>query len=438
MRNHTTPKIWELSGPQGKLVTIVPTAAAQVATWQMTNMPTGKDGRLWYYCTAIVIAVTITMTQAGAGSIIPDLVLGNVIQSMQVTSPVLGAVFAHQNTRGIVAKTFHNYVCTGFGALTETASIPIAAATYVRTIYFRLPFANEFLRKPHETSPWGGFFEGGTVEARVDVSTILAAFSTAAVVTSVALRTWCEFIPSPERVIHTPFHIREHQNLPGNTGRHTITDMGASDGLQGINLSAGVGMAGFYYICNPILPGVSNTGLGGAGTAANFLSYDIAWRDQTRIDSPDAPFHAALVHMGVHGKNVTNLDDGSGFPYTNAATAGSTVAGTQANDANAMYFPFVHMGRDLETSKLQSVAGARDINVTYTATPAGAPRFLGVYFPQFDEAYMRTVLIPRIAPDAASAAILTAKTLNKVNGVRGVGKLAYTRTKITSPKQKSA
>ena len=433
MRNHTTPKIWELSGPQGKSVTIVPSAAAQVATWQMTNIPTGKDGRLWYYCTAVVVAVTITLTQAGAGSIIPDLLLGNVIQSMQVTTPVLGAVFAHQNTRGIVAKTFHNYVCSGFGALDDVASVPTAASTYVRTIYFRLPFAQEFLRKPHETSPWGGFFEGGTLESRVDVSTILAAFSTGAVVTSVAQRAWMEFIPSPERIIHTPFHIREHQNLPGNTGRHTITDMGASDGLQGINLSAGVGLAGFYYICNPSTP--SPSGLGGAGTAANMLSYDIPWRDQTRIDSPDAPFHAALVHMGVRKKNIVNADDGSSFPYSNSATAGSTGGGTLANDAASMYFPFVHMGRDLETSKLQSVAGARDINVTYTATPAPSPRFLGIYFPQFDEQYMRTVLIPRIAPDAASAAILTSKTLNKVNGKRGVGKLAYTRTKIRSPRE---
>jgi len=136
----------------------------------------------------------------------------------------------------------------------------------------------------------------------------------------------------------------------------------------------------------------------------------------------------------VRKKNPTNADDGSQFPYTNSATAGSSAIST-ANDVNSMFAPLVHMGRDLETSKLQSVAGARDINVTYTATPAGSPRFIGVYFPQFDEAYMRTVLIPRIAPDAASAAILTAKTLNKVNGVRGVGKLAYTRTKITSPRQ---
>lgn len=433
MRNHTTPKIWELSGPQGKSVAIVPSAAAQVATWQLTNIPTGKDGRLWYYCTAIVLAVTITTVQSGGtGVVIPDLLLGNAIQSMQVTTPVLGAVFAHQNTRGIVAKTFHNYVCSGFGALDDVASVAAANGTYTRTIYFRLPFANEFLRKPHETSPWGGFFEGGTVESRVDVSTILAAFSPGNTITSVVQRAWMEFIPSPERVIHTPFHIREHQNLPGNTGRHTITDMGASDGLQGINLSAGVGLAGFYYICNPSSP--SPSGLGGAGAASNVLSYDIPWRDQTRIDSPDAPFHAALVHMGVRKKNVTNADDGSSFPYTNAATAGSSAVST-LNDTSSMYFPLVHMGRDLETSKLQSVAGARDINVTYTATPASSPRFLGVYFPQFDEQYMRTVLIPRIAPDAASAAILTSKTLNKVNGQRGVGKLAYTRTKIRSPQE---
>ena len=231
MRNHTTPKYWELSGPTGKSTTTVPSAAAQVATWQLTNIPTGKDGRLWYYCTAIVIPVTVTITQnGGTGVIIPDLVLGNVLQSLQVQCPVLGTLFQHANTRGIIAKSLLNYVGSGFGALDEVSSVAAANGTYTRTFYIRLPFAQEYLRKPHETSPWGGFFEGGTVESRIDVTTVLQGLSPGSLVTSVVQRCFMEFLPSPERVIHTPFHMREHGGLPGSTGRHTITDMGASAG----------------------------------------------------------------------------------------------------------------------------------------------------------------------------------------------------------------
>lgn len=423
MRNHTTPKIWELSGPQGKSISLTPGASSQTATYQFTNIPTGKDGKFWYYCTGIVLAVQLTIDNSnGAASTLPNDLLWQSVASIQVQSPTLGTIFTHANYRGVTAGLITNPYGMGFANHDKKTAVPASGAANVRTLYYRLPFALEFLRKPHEISPWGGFFEGGTLELKTAPNTVLQGASTGSSITNVTVRCWMEFIPSPEAVIHTPFHIREHNGLPGNTVRHTITDMGAPDGLQGINQGVGVGIGALLYLTN-----ATNTGLNGAGTATNILSYDITWRDQTRIDSPDAPFEAFFAHSGVRSKNVTNTSDASGFPYLDSADV------TAAHNAtsSAIFVPFVTSGRDLETSKLQTVAGAKDINVTYTSTPSNPPVFLGMYFPTFDEGYVRNVLAPKISPSTAGQAAIVAKTLNKqTGGVYGVGKLAYVRQKI--------
>jgi hypothetical protein len=93
-----------------------------------------------------------------------------------------------------------------------------------------------------------------------------------------------------------------------------------------------------------------------------------------------------------------------------------------------MIIPMIAPGRDTETSKLQTVAGAKDLNFTYQSTPSGSSRFLGCYYPQFDEQFAQS-LAAKIAP--GSAGQLVAKTLNKqAGGTPGVGKLAYTRLKV--------
>jgi hypothetical protein len=428
MRNHTTPKIWELSGPQGKTatLTLTSTSSPQTAAFQLTNIPTGKDGKFWYYCTGMTVAIDLNIDNAsGEGSAaLEQENLWQAVQSLQVYTPVLGTLFLHANYRGAVAGLIGNRFSLGYNDFDLQDGISTGTTGEVRTLYFRIPFACEFLKKPHEVSPWGGFFEGGTVEVRVNPSTSLQGASAGATVNSAAVRCWMDFIPAPEACIHTPFQVREHANLPGNSVRHTITDMGAPDGLQGIDQGKGVGVSHLLWLSN-----AGNVGLDGASTADNIVSYDIPWRDQTRIDSPDAAVASMFAMMGVRAKPVNDTADASSFPYLDSA---APLAG-HLNSADSLFFPYISCGRDFETSKLQTVAGAKDINVTYGSdgTPSDSPRFIGGYFPTFDEAFVRNVLVPRITPGKAQGAELLAKTLNKQSGgVYGVGKLAYVRQKI--------
>jgi hypothetical protein len=437
MRNHTTPMVWELSGAQGKSVTIAPSATAPTSIkWQMTNMPTGKQSKFWYYMTAVVVALTMTVSQTTGDGVsqLEEQLLYNLILSLQIYTPILGPLYQHSNTRGLVLGNLIQYAGMGYNDVGQVPGIPTATASYVRTIYLRIPFADERFKKPHEFSPWGGFLEGGFVEILVNPSTALAATSTLAAVTSVTARCWCEFLAAPEACIHVPFNWREHTNIAAGS-RITIPDIGSPDGLQGIDQSRGCGVIDLWDLMEPVSPSSTTYGFLGNTTADNIGSFDIQWRDQIRLESPDSYVMALYAMMGNgrrtiwNGAGTPDVTDRHGFPNTDAMTAAG--ASSPLNSANAMIFPFVGVGRDAESSKLQTIAGAKDINITYVAPVSTAPRLVGHYAYVFDEAFVTTVLIPRIAPGQAAGAELTAKTLNKqTGGTYGVGKLAYVRQKI--------
>jgi hypothetical protein len=424
MRNHTTPKIFDLAGPAGKTAALTLGSAPVTATFNLNNLPTGKDGKMWYYATSIVVQVTAAVNQpaSGATAIAPDK-LWKIVQSLRVYTPVLGELFSHTNTSGAALGLVSQYFAKAFNQDPHPTTIPTTDQVTNVVLKYRIPFAYEFLKKPHETSPWMGFFEGGQVECKVDISTILDGDSTGATVDTASVVCWVEMIPCPEPVIHTPCHIRRHANLPGSTKRTTITDMGSPDGLQGVDQSKGVGLASLLYLTN-----ATGMGLGGQAnqSADNITQVEIPWRDQTTTDNPESFFEAFFVMMGVRARD-TALPDFGGFPYTMAATS---TTGALVN-AQALFFPLVSCGRDLETSKLQTVAGAKDINFNYTTTPSAGPILLGHYFPTFDEGFVQNVLVARIAP--GSKGVLRAKTLNKQRGgISGVGKLAYTRQKVVA------
>jgi len=424
MRNHTTAKFYELVSQQGKNPVVTPGSSPQAVQFLLNNIPTGKEGKFWYYAMSVILKVVVAINQPGSGgAALTDDQLWKVIQSVNLQCPILGQLATHQNTRGSVLGLIMQYFGFGFTRLPLQPVIGAATDTTV-TLYYRLPLSYEFLRKPHETAPWGGFLEGGTFEVKLDVATVLDADSTGATLTSANFRAWLEMIPAPEAVLHTPVHWREHQ-VPGNSTKHIIQDFGSSDGLNGLDQSKGVGLAHLSYLMNP-----TGAGLAGSTTADNIISYDIPWRDQDRVDVPDAPFANLQAMLGanrINPSNTTLFGGGGqgGYPYSDsAATIGNL------NAASAFVFPNVSCGRDTETSKLQTVAGAKEINYTFGSggTPSGINRYLGLYFPVFDQQFMQ-ILAQRIAPGKERD--LVAKTLNKqVGGIHGVGKLAYTRAKV--------
>lgn len=424
MRNHTTPHYHELVSQQGKRPTLTPGNPGPTVSFLATAMPTGEDRKFWYYVMSIVLKVVVRINQTGDGSAINANKLWKLVQSVQIQSPLLGMLAVHSNSRGSVLGNILQYLGYGFSGTPLARDIPAAAGDTDVTLYFRVPLSWEFLKKPHESAPWSGFLEGSTFEVMFAPDTVLAGDSAGATLTAPSnCRAWMEMIPVPEAIIHTPCHWREHRNIPGGTDRHIIQDMGSPDGLQGVDTSKGVGLAALYQLMNP-----AGLGLAGSGTADNILQFDTPWRRQNRVEIPDAPYLSMFAQQGPHGRTTDNLisvtSSRNEFPYSLAANVGAL------NDAESLVFPICTPARDQETSKFQTVSGAKEINYAFTSVPEGTSRYLGLYFPVFEESFMLR-LAAQISPGGTKQ--LVAKTLNKAAGVmHGVGKAAYTRAKVVT------
>jgi len=429
MKVHTTPKIHELVSTAGKNPSVTPsTSSLQTATFNLNTLPTGKAGKFWYYAASAVTKVVTTFDQAAmGGSVVNPDKLWKVMASFQVSCPILGELYPHRNTTGAVLGNIIQVLANGYNQFPLNAQIAAADGDTTVTLFYRIPFAMEFLKKPHETAIWTGMLEGGQLECKLALSNVCDGDSTGAVLKAPTnFRCWLELIPSPEAVIHTPAHFRIYET-PGSTTRHQLLDMGAPDGLKGIDIGKGAGLPFLAYLTD-----ATGIGLGGADGVDNITGLDINWRDQDRIDAPEA-FMAALYMMkrrNVYGNGGgavgTTIPHDNGWPLALSGTNGPTLMGAQN-----YLFPVIAPGFESETSKFQSVKGARDINFAYTSTPSASAKWLSVEMPVFEAGFsegLKDLLLGGSHPDA----VLEPKTLNKqVGGVHGVGKLAYVRQKVT-------
>lgn len=431
LKKHTTDRWHELQSQQGISPTVVPGAGATQIQFLLNSLPTQKDSKFWYYLKNawLKLKVSVLLPTNSVFLGIPPEGLWQVLQSLEVTCPILGSLFAQQNTRGAVLGNVIQRLGFGYNS-TPSQNLTGAGGgnTFDFELYYRLPFAQDFLANPMDTAPWVGFLEGGYINVNVAPTTAIATAMTGATITSVTARLALCLQPENEARIHTPVHYREHLT-PATSSRVTITDMGSPDGLQGIDQSLGVGIAALLMLTGP-----DTVGFAAGTTANNITDFNIPWRDQPQIYNPELPYLSLIDSMGTArrqtGGAIAAVSD-MGWPYLiGSAVPTGVAAATQFNNANALVFPLIAPGKDQYTSKLQTVAGSKDINFGFTATPTLQQRLVGCYFPVFDEQFTKS-LIGRIAPLAKGE--VEAKLVNKQDPkrtIRRVGKAAYTPDKI--------
>lgn len=423
---HTGARIWEISSQQGRYPTIVPDAAASTqVVFNMIGLPTQKDAKFWYYLEALWLRVNITGTNSDSVFVgIPAENLWKMITSIEVQCPLLGTLFSAKNTRGAVLGNVIQRIGYGYNALPASNLTPVGgtAANFTAELFYRLPFAQDFLANRMETAPWFGLLEGGTVNVNVGPAGVLNnAAVTNLAVTSITLGLCATLLPDSEARVHTPVIYREHV-LPAG-GQQIIPDIGSPDGLQGIDQSRGCGIAHLSLLTGP-----ANTGLQAGTTALNILTVDVPFRDQPTIYNPEYFYLTQFQAMGPMSKRT-------GVQGALFDTDWPQIAGTQnangsfkLNNLNMLIFPIIATGCDVFTSKLQTLAGAKMMNFTYTADPSVVQRYVGCYFPQFDDQFADS-LAARISP--SSQGIRKPKTITKVSGmVPGVGKVAYVADKV--------
>ncbi len=379
MRDSTTNQFTELQATGGGLsVAITPGAVAQSAKFVLSGLP-ARNGDMYNYLVRLGGHTNIVVDPDAAGSAINADKLSKVNQSHEVQCATFGVVFPHKHTQGPIA--YHLIQVVGLGyQYPQSARLQIPASTDTDVtidIFTELPIAYECFAKAHESAQWLGFYDGGTFETLIDVSTILDGDYAGAVTKTGTNRAHAEWFPSPDQAIGVPVQWRNRQIVGGSSP--ILKNIGGETSLVG--LSPGSGLAGLWWMTD-----ATGIGMGGPDGLDNFLSYGMEWRGQKVIQNLDMLMISQRIHMErrvgpIAGIGTTIMADGAGWPSTMAAT--TQVDNRPSANSQAMVVPFVSPGRKLETSKVQTVLGDKQIDFTVTAAITSPHQFVSMELMEF-------------------------------------------------------
>lgn len=382
MRNHSTPLYRQLSAAGTRSPSVTPSATdVSSVTFNLIGLPpVTQDMR--NYVTAFCVKVTQTIDTDAAGSAINFDQLYKGVSSMRIFSPLLGEPYQAAHTRGAVLGHFIQVLGAGY-TYPQCARAQIPASTdadYTVDLYYVLPVSLEFLQKPHETSQYIGLYEQGELEVRIATTAAYDGDYAGAVTKSpCTLRAWLEYLPSPDNFIGVPFQFKEYV-VPGSSTEFILRGVGGGSGLKGI-ANEGCGLAALAWLTD-----ATGIGLAGADGVDEINRIDLPFRSQQSVDIVDPLF--SMLRRMLAGKRVgpisgvpaaTPAHDGSGWPYTQAATPNNSLS-----NAQAMFLPLVMPGINFETSKAQHVKGDVSLNIGFGTVPSGSSRFVTLELLEFD------------------------------------------------------
>lgn len=405
MRNHTAPLYWQLGAAGNKAPTYTPGAAAgSAATFNLQGLP-GRSEDMFAMGTALVLELETDVDQASASTTAIDHdSLYDMVDGLRIRSEVLGELYPLQHTRGAVAGIIQQIV-GGCYRLPQTVrrQIPTTDQDNFLRLVYRLPFALEYMRKPHHHAIWLPFLEGGEFEVRMQDSAVLVANS---VVEMTTLRAWLEYLPMPEAIIPRPHQFREYIT-PGSSTQHILRNVGGQSGLRGVKSGGRLD-----WLCN-----LGDTrGLDGSDGPDNFTRVDLPWRGQVSHDVPQAyvsTFLTAIRHRITPGQAGTQTTNRWDWPYNVGLAPDWTTATLALNSANLAFLPLVWPGVDAELTKFQKVAGDLVCNYGYTTTPMGSSRHVSHEVLDYTDD-MKEELMRLMGKDPELHALMK-KTLNKNN-----------------------
>lgn len=361
----TTGLSYELGTSGGaKTIAIVPATTVQSGTFTFSGVESRVNG-MRNYLRRITLHLLTTFDPDAAGSAVSWDKLYKGLTSVEVITQ-LGVMFPHAHTSGALLGHFIQVLGLGYaypqGARTQ---IPASTDTDVTIdLFYAIPFAQDLLVDPMETAVWTGFMDGGTIEAKVGITTVYDGDYAGAVIKApTTLRCLAHTMPSPRNFIGFPNQWRNRQITGGGTSPK-LTNVGGETQLNGV--AAGCGLAAMYWLSD-----ATGIGLGGPDGVDNFTAFGFAARGQKTTQNLDPLFweQRELLERRFGpfaGTGTTIMNDNASWP----ATMDSGTAGDNRPSANAqqMALPIVAPARKLHTSKVQRVYG--DLTLDFQVTSA--------------------------------------------------------------------
>jgi hypothetical protein len=365
MKHGSAPLLWDIDASGNTAPQVTPSASVSPVTFNLSGLD-GRTEDLWNYIAAIWVRVTFVLTSGGAGAVLNRDVLGAVVDSFNLYSPILGDLLAQKSNQGAAVYLIDSYIGAGYNRPHPIAAqIPLAAGDTTCDVYFRIPLELDMLGRPRDTGVWAPLLEKGKLVVNISPTTadfFQTSFNVKAAAATV--RAAFEVVPQGAPQIHAPSKFVRYE-FPTAGTQLKILSFGNGDGMLGVNPGARLSM---------LLWLSSNKKLGGVDTIEKWTRVSLPWRHQRVINNPDflmGSYIAGTRTRGVVGSvGAAAVNDGSGTPYIMGADVPNSLL-----DSDGLFFPIVWPGYDSDLSSQQKQVGDLQIDAGFSANPNGTHVF---------------------------------------------------------------
>jgi len=324
----------------------------------------GYVGTAFMRATALAGRLRVGVDQpASGGSAIDWDQLPRVIAGLQIESKHFGTLLNKESSGGPALKHLIEFIGQGY-AYGDYARAQISSADGDTAVdlYFCVPFAQGWLVRPHDTTPWVGWLDKTIVTFYLNTTTALDSVSTGAVIEATCnVQMWLEYhLDNDIEIPAIPVWQRYQRAAAG--GNEVI--------LEGVGLQKSMQKVEQYDRIAGVYDHGDVAGFQGADGPDNVTEYYCPALGIDRTVHVDAFFRIfraycikRATHVGGRGNNA--LHDGSGNPETMAGGGNSGM-----NTSTAMYIPVRSPAPASEITKLPKFAGDLPITKRYTTAPS--------------------------------------------------------------------
>lgn len=383
----------QVSGPGGRVQTLVPGASNQTFLWNPSSLKGQLDGGDFIYARRIKIRTTgfLTNTSGTGPTMLNHQQIQRALGSVRVFSQFLGELVPRSINTVPLLTNHDAYFANGFKPITRKR--PVSAATtgviVPVEIITEIPFERDYLERSIDSCPWMPFLEGGQIEVDLQGTSSLAAFGWTP---SGNWQQTCtiDWYTDKQAMIHSPIQQRLYRVV--TTGpEYVLRVVGAPNGLDGVTSGSRLALLSWLFSGTSQTSNGKDNGFydafGGGGFlpgTANINRLDVPFRSQVSIDDVNAWLEAFISDLGPSryrpnaiqesiGAPGTRSNDLSDWPNVMDPVAAETAyfARTSLMGDQLDFFPLIWPQPGQKISDMQKVNGDLSLTVSFGGTPPG-------------------------------------------------------------------
>jgi hypothetical protein len=383
----------QISGPGGRVQTLVPGASTQTFLWNPSSLKGQLDGGDFVYAKRIKLRTMgfLTNTNGTGPASLNHQQMQQALGQVRVFSQFLGELVSKASTSVSLLTNHDAYFVNGFkpytrkrpsSAVTTGVVVPIEIIT-------EIPFEREYLERSTDSCPWMPFLEGGQIECDLAPNTALALLGWTATGSWQQTAT-IDWYTDRQALIHSPVQSRLYKVT--TTGpEYVLRVVGSPNGLDGVTAGARLAVLSWLFSGASQTANFHDNGyyaqFGGGGFlpgTAGINRLDVPFRSQVSVDDVNAWIESFLSDVGptryrpnasqeTNAAPGTRSNDLSDWPNVMDPVACETgyFAVTSLIGNQLDFLPLVWPGHYDKISDMQKVNGDLSLSVSFGGTPPG-------------------------------------------------------------------